>query len=123
MKKLFVFLWLLPLVAFAEVPVVVPDGDPLQALLSLILGWKAMAPLAIGSAIIVVVVQAMKKLLPEFKYKRLIVAVLGVLYGVMLALSNGMGVLEAAVAALFVSGGAVAIYEAIKPALAKLRLS
>lgn len=121
MKHLFLFLVMLPVVGYAvDVPIVVPDGDPLQALLMLFASWKTAGPLAIGSMIIVVAVQAMKKMLPEFKYKRIAVTALGIVYGVLLAVSNGMGVVEASIAALFVSGGAVAIYEALKVPLKKM---
>jgi hypothetical protein len=113
---------LFPVIAFADVPIVTPDGDPLQSLLALFMNWKAMGPLAIGSAFIVAAVQALKKLFPEFPYKRGIVTVLGVAYGVLTAVTQGMGLGAALIAALLTSGGAVAIYEALKPLFSKLKI-
>jgi type IV secretory pathway VirB2 component (pilin) len=104
-----------PLALLANIGV--PDGDPLQTLLQLIANWKASSPIAIGMGIIVFVVQAMKKFLGDFKFKRAIVTVLGVAYSVLVAIVNGLSPAEAAVMVLFVSGGAVALYEAIKPLL------
>ena len=116
----FVTAFLFPVFAFAGVPIVVPDGDALQALLSLIANWKGAQPLAIGAMVIVAIVQGLKQFLPDFKYKRITVTCLGILYGIFLGLQQGMGIAEVVVASLFVSGGAVAIYEALKPAMKKI---
>ncbi len=124
MKRAFLFLVVAcPVVLFAvDVPIVVPDADPFQLLLQLVTNFKAMGPLAIGAAIITLLVQVLKKFVGDFPYKRAVVASLGVVYGVVLAMLQGLGVLEALVTALFVSGGAVAIYEGLKPVMAKLKV-
>lgn len=123
MKKV-LFLLLVPILAYAvDVVIVPPEGDPFQMLLALVMSWKTMGPLAGGAAGIAIVVQVLKNSVGDtFKYKRLAVVALGVVYGVVLAVSKGMGVVEALITALFVSGGAVAIYEALKPALQKLKI-
>lgn len=120
---LFIALLALPVVAFGvSIPIVVPDGDALQSLLALVANWKSAQPLAIGSMVVTLIVQLVKQFAPEFKYKRFLVTVLGVLYGFFLGLSQGMGLFEVAISALFISGGAVAIYEALKPTLQKIGL-
>lgn len=124
MKKTFLVLLLLSAIAYAvDVPIVVPDGDPFTNLMSLIMQWKTIGPLAGGALGVAVVVQLLKQFVGDaFVYKRAAVTVLGVIYGVLLAMSKGMGAVEAIVTALLVSGGAVAIYEALKPTLQKLQI-
>lgn len=125
MKHVFLFLFLLPMAAFAvDVPIVVPDGDPLQLLLNLVMNFKSIGPLAAGSVVVMILAQVFKQFVAEdFKYKRLVVTALGIIYGVLLAVSKGMGFGPAVVTAIFVSGGAVALYEALKPSLQKLGLA
>ena len=101
-------------VAFGQdVPFPIPDVDPLSALLDLIKNWKAATPLAIGMTAVVVLVQGLK-FFPSFKYNRLAVTVLSVLYGVALSVRDGLSLFDAFIAAFIVGGGAVAIYEAWK---------
>ena len=113
MKAIALFLAVFGVCLFAEASV--PEGDPLASLIALISNFKAMSPIAIGIGVVTIAVQALKAFVGEsFKYKRLSVTVLGVVYGVLVSVSNGMGILEALVLGLLTSGGAVAIYEAIK---------
>lgn len=128
LKSLFVFSLaaavLFPVVAFAlEVPIQTPDGQPTQSILELVLNWKTLTPFAIGAAIIVIAVQVLKHYVPEFEYKRLAVTVLGIAYGTILALQQGLSIGAALVASLLTSGGAVALYEALKPAIKKLKVA
>jgi type IV secretory pathway VirB2 component (pilin) len=114
MKKLLALCLIMVSVNLWADGIVVPDGDPLAMLLALIQNWGAWGPLAIGSAVIAIAVQALKKFAGDFSYKRLVITVLGVVYGVVVALAQGSGVVSALVMALITSGGAVAIYEAFK---------
>lgn len=107
----------LPVLAGIEVP----DVDPITAIMEIIANFGIMSPLALASAGIVAVVQVLKKFLPEFKYKRFLVVVLGVAYGVVQSSLSGLGLVEALVLALITSGGAVAIYEALKPLLQAMK--
>lgn len=116
LNPMFLFLMVvMPLVALADVPVV-PDGDPLTLLLNLIFTWKSAGPLALGMGIVVLATQVVKKLLPDFQHKRLVVTILSCAYGVVLGVSQGLGWLPTVVAVLVTGGGAVAIYEAFKGA-------
>ena len=121
MKVLIAFscLFLITAICFAA-DLEVPEGDPLAALLDLITNWKALSPIGLGSGIIVVVVQSLRKFLPSSNIRRAIVVVLGVVWAVLQGLLNGMGALDMIVMVLLTSGGAVLIYEAaIKPFLKK----
>lgn len=109
------------LVSFLAWGAEVPEGDAFQSLLALILNWNSLAPLAIGSGLIVILVQAMKQFVGDgFIYKRTLVVFLGVVYSVLLSMQQGLGLVESLVVALITSGGAVAIYEALKPLLGKV---
>lgn len=108
------------LIALGETPV--PEGDPLQSLIGLISQWSTLSPIALGISVIVVLVQAAKAFLGEsFKFKRIIITGLGVAYGVGVSLQNGMPIFDALILGLLTSGGAVAIYEALKPLLKTLK--
>ena len=117
-KIALLLLFTMSFAAFAE-GIVPPDGDPLATLLQMLMNWQALSPLAIGASVIVIVMQVMKKYVGDFNFKRLLVTLLGVVWGVVTARMNGLGLLEALVAALITSGGAVALYEAVKPLLPK----
>lgn len=108
------FMVLVPVLVWAS-GIEIPDGDPLKTLLDLFQNWKALSPVAIGAAIVCALAQGVKSILGDgFKYKRLLVTVLGVLWGVLMTMSSGLTLLQAFVMVITVSGGAVAIYEAIK---------
>lgn len=106
-------LFFLPVLAFADLPVV-PDMDPVASVLALLSNWKSSAPLVLGMGIVSLAVQVLKKFAPEFKYKRFLVTALSCAYGVILGVSQGMPPLSVILAVLVTGGGAVAIYEAFK---------
>jgi len=94
----------------------VPEGDPLAALLNLVLNFKAMGPVAIGSLATTIIVQSLRKFLPSSIARKGAVVGLGVLYAVLQSIIGGLGILDALVLVLLTSGGAVALYEwVIKP--------
>lgn len=100
------------------------DGDPIATISDLIKNWKKMSPVAIGAAIILILVQLLKhnifgQFFHNIEFKRSLITVLGVLYGVVYLVSVGTDWITALVVGLLSSGGAVAIYEAIKPFLKK----
>ena len=117
MKYLFFPLIFLCSILFADSSIVVPEGDPLSALLALVTNWSAMSPLAIASGVIVLLVQGFKKFFPGFQYLKFVVVFGGVGYGFVQALVSGMTALNAGVFILLTSGGAVAIYELFKTPL------
>jgi predicted branched-subunit amino acid permease len=45
--------------------------------------------------------------------------ILGVAYSILMAMQKGASLIEAAIMSLLVSGGAVAIYEILKPLISK----
>lgn len=105
-------LLVVPVLAFAAIGDV-PEGDGFANLLALILNFKTMATLAIGSAAIVVVMQLMKKFF-DFKYQRLVNIVLGLANAVILSIAAGVTLPEALAAAMFTSGGASILYNELK---------
>ncbi len=119
MKRLILSALLLPTLAFSE-GIIPPEVDPLATILALFQNWAAMSPLVLGSTLIALTVQLLKMFVGDFEYKRIVIAGLGVVYGVITALLGGYSVFDALVAALITSGGAVAMYEAIKPLLPKV---
>jgi hypothetical protein len=92
----------------------VPNVDPLAQLLLLIRDWQAMGPLALGMAVVIFLVQVIKRFAPGFRYSRTVVTILSVAYALLMSVSTGSTWLEAGIAVLIVGGGAVAIYEAFK---------
>lgn len=102
----------------------VPEVDPAKAIVELVTNWKTMSPVAIGSMIILILVQILKSSLfgqffKHLEWKRLLITILGVIYGILYLVSTGTSWLSAAVIGLISAGGAVAIYEAVKPLLEK----
>lgn len=100
------------------------EGDPIVTISELIKNWKSMSPVAIGAAIILILVQLLKssffgQFFNNLVVKRAFITVLGVAYGVVYLISAGTDVVTALVVGLLASGGAVAIYEAIKPLISK----
>lgn len=95
----------------------VPEGDALQLLLQLLGQWNSLSALAIGSILIVIAMQALKQFAGDFKFKRVAVVLLGCVYAVIQSRIQGLELGNAVVLMLFSSGGAVALFEAIKPLL------
>lgn len=107
----------------SELPVPA-EGDPTLTLVKLITDWKAMSPIATGAMVILLLVQLLKTSLlgqffPSIEWKRFFITFLGIAYGVVYLVSTGTPWVTAAVVGLLSSGGAVAIYEALKPLLGK----
>lgn len=118
MSKLFLLVFSifgLSLAAFGQTPggIDVPTVDPLFALIELIKNWKAAGPVAVGMTLVTILVQLLK-LVPEFKYNRIAVTVLSVVYASLFHLAAGLSIVNALVMALITGGGAIAIYEAFK---------
>lgn len=93
----------------------IPEGDAVQLLLKLLTQWNSLSPLAIGAILIVIAVQALKALLGDFKFKRVVIVALGIVYAIIQSRIQGLDLSSSIVMALFSSGGAVALFEAIKP--------
>jgi len=100
----------------AEFPV--PEGDVAAILLSLATNWKALGVMGIISALTLVSVQVIKKFVPEdFKWKRLIVLGVSIAYSILSGvLVPGSNVVSVIITVFLSSGGAVALYEALKGA-------
>lgn len=121
MKKFLIFVPMLLVTALVwAADLEVPEGDPTQSLLALILSWKSLGGVGIASGLISVVVQSLRKFLPSSGVKKAVVVTLGVVYAVLQMVLGGGGIMDALVTVLLTSGGAVAIYEwAIKPLFPK----
>jgi hypothetical protein len=98
-------------VAFGQDFPLPPETD-LAALFELIRDYKNFTPIAGGMVLITVLVQLLKAV--SFKYSRVAVVVLSVLYSVLLSVKGGISWLDASVSVLIVGGGATAIYHAWK---------
>lgn len=130
LNKLFFVLLILPVVAFAQaVDESVPPSDVVNAIVDLVKNWKAWSALAVAAASITIIVQALKtdilgNLIDKMNpfMKRLLITALGQVAGIILMVANGKGWIDAVVAGLFTSGGAVAIYESLKPLIDKKKV-
>lgn len=96
----------------------VPDGDIAAMLLNLATNYKTLGVIGIISVVTLVSVQVIKKFVPEeFKWKRLIVLGVSIVYSVLSGvLVPGSSVVSVIITVFLTSGGAVALYEALKGA-------
>lgn len=101
--------------AFAQ-SIEIPEVNVLEKLGNLVLNWNAMSDLMKGSIIVMVIAQVIKQA-SHFKYKRFLVVILSVIYGVGQMVIGGEGLGGAIVSVLVSGGGAMAIYESLKPLL------
>jgi hypothetical protein len=101
--------------AFAQ-GIEVPPINVLEELGKLVLNWNTLPDLMKGSVIVMILVQVVKQA-KDFKYKRFLVVALSVLYGVGQMVLGGESLSAAIVAVLVSGGGAIALYEALKPLL------
>ena len=115
------------------VPEVAPEATPAEEvsdvfkdITNLVQNYKSMGFVAFLSALILLLIKVMKtKLLGSFFTKqhplvqRAIVVTLGVISGVLIAVTTGIGWVPALVTGLVGSGGAIAVYEVFKPLFAK----
>lgn len=104
---------LFSLTLFGQTPDI-PDVDPLVALFELIRNWSTLTPIAVGMGLIVIIVQVIKAFAGNFKFARVAVVFLSVVYSALLSYNSGLTWLDSVIAAFVVGGGAVAIYEAWK---------
>ena len=100
--------------------------DPINKIAELITNWKAMGTLAIVSAIIIIIIQILKTKLVGGWFgkrsplmKRAILVILGQISGIVLMVLGGIDWIPAIMTGLVTSGGAMSIYEVIKPFFAK----
>ena len=100
---------------------IVPEINPLEKLGELITNWSAMSDLSKGVLFVAIVVQVLKQAV-DFQYKRLAVVVLSLLYGVGQLVLGGESALAATVSVLISGGGAMLLYEALKPILKKFAI-
>lgn len=100
----------------------IPEADLFAKLAELILNWGALSSMMKGSLIVIILTQVVKQLSDEFKYKNLLVAIFSVLYGVFQLLAGDVSsTLGAVVSVLFTSGGALLLYNALKPFLKNVK--
>ncbi len=96
----------------------VPDADIAALLLQLAMNYKTLGVMGILIILTLLSVQLIKKMVPEdFKYKRLVVLLVSIAYsilsGVVIPGSNTASVI---LSVFISSGGAVALFEALKGA-------
>lgn len=104
----------------------VPLDQAFKELIGLVSNYKAMSPIALSIAIVMLLTTILKTDLVGgfFKnqsalIKRLIITVLGQIAGVLTMISTGIVWHQAVIVGLISSGGAVAVYEAYKAAFPK----
>jgi len=97
----------------------VPEVNIFEEIARIVMNWGSMSDLAKGSVLVLVLTQAVKQV-KDFQYKNALVAVFSVLYAIIQMMISGSSLMAAATTALFTMGGAVLIYNAIKPLLAKI---
>lgn len=129
MKRIYgIFTVLFLFMSFAALgqEVSVPLDQAFNELIKLVMNYKAMSPIALSIAIVMLLTTLLKTDLVGgfFKnqsslVKRLIITVLGQVAGVLTMISTGIPFAQAIIVGLISSGGAVAIYEAYKVAFPK----
>lgn len=104
----------------------VPFGTLLESVGELIKNWKGLSGIGLASSLLALVIQALKtELLGGLLNKagplgpnirRLIIFVLGQISGIVLSFAGGkFSLVEAIITGLITQGGAVALYEHLKP--------
>lgn len=124
MKRLVLLFTIFPVLAIAQdLPADINAG---KIFLDLVKNWKDLGGLGIGSSFVLLSVwflktemagEFFKKLKPGIK--RLLILVLGQVYSLLFMLKSGVPLMEALMLGLVSSGGAVGIYEALKPLFKK----
>ena len=100
--------------------------DVFEAISLLIKNSKGLSGIGIASAIVVILIQLLKtemlgnlmNKLPPF-WKRILIVLLGQISGILIGVNSGMGWVNSIIAGLLTSGGAIAIYECLKPLFVK----
>jgi hypothetical protein len=131
MKNLILFcvLFLIAFTAMAQVPQV-PDEASVAVLgdliLNLIKNWKSLGVLGIASSSIVILITFLRSPLMGDWFgeqtaiiKRLVIVVLGQILSVLVMMIDGSVWYIAIIQGLFISGGAMLIWESIKPFIKK----
>lgn len=108
---------LIPMLALAA-DFQIPEGDVAAILLNLATNYKTLGVIGIISGLTLVSVQAIKAFVPEqWQYKRLITLAVSIVYSILSGiLIPGSNVVSVIVTVFITSGGAVALYEALKGA-------
>lgn len=104
--------------AFAQVEFPIPDGDITALLLKLATDYKTLGLMGSLAIVTLLTVQAIKSWVDEtWKYKRLTVLGVSIAYSVIAGLVvPGSNAVTVVVSVFVSSGGAVALYEALKGA-------
>lgn len=124
MKKIVLFtmmaltMALMSFAVFAQASFPEPQGDITQLLLQIATNYKTLGLMGILSILIVLSVQGIKKFVSEeWKYKRLLTLVMSIIYSVLSGLVvDGANVVSVIVTVFVSSGGAIALYEALRGA-------
>lgn len=121
----FCFMFMLsmvPVFAQSGLPASIPEGGDLSSLISLFMNYKTLGPVGIGAAAVLALIQLFKSDLfgSFFKnlspaVKRLVITVLGQVYGILYLIVSGKSVGDAILTGLIASGGAVLIWEVVSP--------
>lgn len=121
------------LLSMVAMPLLASEGEVVgldvivDSILALIKNWKGLGTLGALSSILVLLVQLLKTELLGGWFegkaplvKRALIVIFGVINGVILSVwTGGLSWMEAIMGGLLVSGGAMAIYEVIKPFIKK----
>ena len=103
--------------AFAQI--VVPEINVWEQISQLALNWGSMTTLAKGTLFVLIATQLVKQA-TDFEYKRVLVALLSIAYGVFQKLTGDMSLSAAVMSVLISMGGAMMLYEALKPFLREI---
>ena len=129
-NKMFLFMLMILLTTIA----LAQDGTPVDPALTLsqlfnmvidlVTNWKILSGWVITSSILVILIGILKSNLTDALFlwhtkgpiiRRAVVVVLGQVLGIILAISTGVTWYSAIIIGLFTSGGAVIIYNVLKP--------
>ena len=128
---LFAVLAFVPMVLYAQDTADVPItfSELLDSFIDVIGNWKGMTGLAIASSIVMLLVQSLKtdiiqawlgKVWPDSKTgRRFIIFLLSQISAIIIGMTSGHSLIDSIVTGLFVQGGAVAMYEHLKPLFKK----
>lgn len=110
---------LISFMAFGQAIEPLPEVNIFEQLGALVLSWASLSSLAKGSIAVLILTQVVKQV-SDFEYKNVVVTLMSVIYAVIQMMIDGTTSTAAITMALFSMGGAVLIYNAIKPALLKI---
>ena len=127
-------LFMISFVAFSQevaatIPAQLPVNDLINAFMNLVTNWKVLGVWGLCAAIINIVVMILKADFTDKWFlwstkghlvKMLILVVLGQIEGIVISIQTGMIWWQAAISGLFISGGAIIIYNTAKPIFTKV---